>query len=82
MNPRCRSEAHKGGTHFTFSALLGRAFAWVLTAVRGGAGQTTLAHYQATFEPLLYGVALVDILMPFLKETGPAARAPVPASVS
>ena len=33
-----------------------------------------LEHYQAAFEPLLYGVALAIVLTFFLKETGPAAR--------
>jgi hypothetical protein len=35
----------------------------------------TLEHYQAGFEPLLYGVAMAIVLCFFLKETGPAARA-------
>ena len=35
-----------------------------------------LEHYQTTFEPLLYGVAFAIVLSFFLKETGPAVRAP------
>jgi hypothetical protein len=36
---------------------------------------TGLEHYQMTFQPLLYGVALAVLLTLFLlKETGPAAR--------
>jgi hypothetical protein len=31
-------------------------------------------HYQAGFEPLLYGVALAIVLTLVLKETGPAVR--------
>jgi hypothetical protein len=41
----------------------------------------TLAHYQTTFEPLLYGVGLAIVLTLLLKETGPAVRSPVPAVV-
>ena len=33
-----------------------------------------LAHYQAGFIPLLYGVLLAVILSFFLKETGPATK--------
>jgi len=60
--------------NFTFSALLGPVFGWILAAVGGGAARMTLGHYQTTFEPLLYGVALAIILTLLLKETGPAAR--------
>jgi MFS family permease len=66
--------------NFTFSALLGPVFGWVLAAVSGQAATRSLEHYQTAFEPLLYGVALAIVLTLFLKETGPAARrlAPVP----
>jgi MFS family permease len=60
--------------NFTFSALLGPVFGWILLAVSGGAGTMTLSHYQATFYPLLYGVALAVLLTFLLEETGPAAR--------
>jgi hypothetical protein len=33
-----------------------------------------LAHYQAGFRPLLYGILMALILTVFLKETGPASR--------
>jgi MFS family permease len=60
--------------NFTFSALLGPVFGWVLLAVSGGATTMTLEHYQTAFEPLLYGVAIAMVLTLFLKETGPAVR--------
>src|SRR5262249_7821286 len=42
--------------NFTFSALLGPVFGWILVRVSGGAAQMKLADYQTTFTPLLYGV--------------------------
>jgi hypothetical protein len=33
-----------------------------------------LGHFQTTFRPLLYGVAIAVLLTLFLKETGPAVR--------
>jgi MFS family permease len=63
--------------NFTFSALLGPVFGWILVAVSGGATKMTLEHYQTAFEPLLYGVALAIVLTLLLRETGPAARRPV-----
>jgi MFS family permease len=60
--------------NFTFSALLGPVFGWVLLSVSGGAATMTLEHYQTAFEPLLYGVAIAMVLTLFLKETGPAVR--------
>jgi MFS family permease len=59
--------------NFTFSALLGPVFGWVLLSVSGGAAQMELSHYQAAFTPLLYGVVIATILAFILKETGPAA---------
>jgi len=73
--------------NFTFSALLGPVFGWVLVAVSGGAVSMTYDHYHTAFEPLLYGVGLAILLTLVLKETGPAARvqartpgAPAPSS--
>jgi len=60
--------------NFTFSALLGPVFGWILVGVSGGAARMNLAHYQTAFEPLLYGVGLAIVLTFFLKETGPAVR--------
>lgn len=52
---------------FTFSALLGPVFAFVLTTVSGGASSMGLEHYQAAFQPLLFSVALAIVLLIFLK---------------
>jgi MFS family permease len=62
--------------NFTFSALLGPVFGWILVSVSGGAARMNLEHYQTAFEPLLYGVGLATVLTLFLKETGPAVRRP------
>jgi MFS family permease len=67
--------------NFTFSALLGPVFGWILASVSGGASRMSLEHYQTAFEPLLYGVALAIVLTFFLRETGWArttARSLVP----
>jgi MFS family permease len=64
--------------NFTFSALLGPVFGWILMSVAGGASRMTLEHYQTAFEPLLYGVAVAILLTLLLKETGAAARPEVP----
>ena len=60
--------------NFTFSALLGPVFGWILQRVSAGADKMTLEHYQIGFAPLLLGVAVAMALCFFLKETGPAAR--------
>jgi MFS family permease len=66
--------------NFTFSALLGPVFGWLLVRVSSGAATMELTHYQLTFAPLMYGVALAIVLTLILKETGPAVRPPaVPA---
>ena len=64
--------------NFTFSALLGPVFGWVLSTVSGGAAEMSIDHYQTAFEPLMYGVAIAIMLTLILKETGPAARRPAP----
>jgi MFS family permease len=61
--------------NFTFSALLGPVFGWMLQRVSGEAAQMELGHYQTAFVPLLYGVGIAIILSLLLKETGPAVRA-------
>lgn len=60
--------------NFTFSALLGPVFGWLLLRVSGGAQRMELEHYQLAFKPLLYGVVIAIILALLLKETGPAVR--------
>jgi len=60
--------------NFTFSALLGPVFGARLVQMPEGDNELALAHYQAGFKPLLYGVLVALILTAFLKETGPAAR--------
>jgi MFS family permease len=58
--------------NFTFSALLGPVFGWILRSVAGGAAPVTLEHYQATFTLLLYGIGLAIVLTFLLRETGRA----------
>jgi MFS family permease len=66
--------------NFTFSALLGPVFGWLLVHVSGGADAMALGHYQVAFAPLMYGVVLAIILTFVLKETGPAVRPPAAAT--
>jgi len=60
--------------NFTFSALLGPVFGFVLQRVSGGAERMKLQHYQVTFMPLLIGVAIAIALTLILRETGSAVR--------
>jgi MFS family permease len=60
--------------NFTFSALLGPVFGARLVELPEGDTTLALAHYQAGFKPLLYGIIVALILTVFLKETGPAIR--------
>jgi len=74
---------HLGGTatgvvnflNFTFSALLGPVFGWILASVSRGAPQMQLGHYRTTFMPLLVGIVVAIVLALVLKETGSAVRA-------
>ena len=65
--------------NFTFSALLGPVFGWLL-ATMIGAGTAGLEHYQQAFEPMVYGVGLAMLLTFFLNETGPAVGRLTPAA--
>jgi MFS family permease len=56
--------------NFTFSALLGPVFAWLLQHMSGGAGAMQLGHYQMAFAPLILGVLIAIALTFLLKETG------------
>jgi MFS family permease len=60
--------------NFTFSALLGPVFGARLVEISEGDTELALAHYQAGFKPLLYGIIVALILTVFLKETGPATK--------
>jgi MFS family permease len=60
--------------NFSLSALLGPVFGLLLTTASDG-GPRALAHYQAAFAPMVFGVAVAILLALFLRETGPAARA-------
>ena len=59
--------------NFSMTALLGPIFASRLMISSGG-GEREVAHYQATFTPLIYGIALAILLTAILRETGPKAR--------
>jgi MFS family permease len=65
--------------NFTFSALLGPVFGWLLVRISEGRETMTLEHYQAGFKPMLYGIFIAIVLTWFLRETGPAARDARPA---
>jgi len=59
--------------NFAFTAIVGEIFIKIMQV----SSQEKLAgpeHYQVTFQPLLYGVALAALLTFALKETGWAAR--------
>ena len=60
--------------NFTFSAWLGPVFGARLVQMPEGDSNLALAHYQAGFKPLLYGIIVALILTFFLKETGPVSR--------
>jgi MFS family permease len=56
--------------NFTFSALLGPVFGSRLINLPENDRGAALAHYQAGFQPLLYGIAIAILLTLFLRETG------------
>ncbi|HEU4498778.1 MAG TPA: MFS transporter, partial [Sphingomicrobium sp.] len=59
--------------NFSFSAVLGPLFAARLVRISGG-DDRVLADYQATFQPMLFGIVLAILLTLLLRETGPRAR--------
>ena len=59
--------------NFAMTAILGPVFASRLIAASQG-GERELGHYQATFTPMLAGVAVAILLTFLLRETGPAAK--------
>lgn len=59
--------------NFTFSALLGPVFAWLLQHFSNEATAMQLEHYQMAFAPLLVGIAIAIVLTFLLKETGLSA---------
>jgi MFS family permease len=61
-----------GLVNFSVSALLGPLFGMLLVQASQGE-ERELGHYQAAFQPLLYGVGLAILLAFLLRETGPAA---------
>ena len=65
--------------NFSLTALLGPLFAARLIEASAG-GDRQLAHYQETFQPLLFGVLLAIVLTLLLRETGPKARPIVDAT--
>ena len=60
--------------NFTFSALLGPVFGWLLQHVSGESGPMEKRHYQSAFTPLLLGITIAIVLSFFLRETGPSGR--------
>jgi MFS family permease len=66
--------------NFTFSALLGPIFGWMLFGLSGGAETLQMDVYRAGFRPLLFGVGFAILLTFLLKETGAAAR-PAPSGL-
>ena len=62
--------------NFTFSALLGPVFGWILQRVSGGSAEMEIRHFQTTFTPMLYGVGIAMVLILILRETGSAVRQP------
>lgn len=56
--------------NFTFSALLGPVFAWLLQHLSRQSSAMQLEHYQMAFAPLLLGVTVAIALTFLLKETG------------
>jgi sugar phosphate permease len=61
--------------NFMLTAIMGEVFVKIMQSALQEK-PTGLEHYQLTFQPLLYGVALAVLLTFALKETGRTARVP------
>jgi MFS family permease len=59
--------------NFSMTAVCGPIFASSLMDA-SASGERGVAHYQATFTPLLYGVGIAMLLTLLLRETGPKGR--------
>jgi MFS family permease len=55
--------------NFTFSAMMGQIFGWLLLTVSHGSGKLIITDYRMTFGPLLFGLIVAIILTLFLQET-------------
>lgn len=60
--------------NFTFSALMGQVFGWILVSVSRGSSRLLMSDYRITFGPILLGIALAMIMTFFLKETGHSSK--------
>ena len=67
--------------NFSLTALFGPLFAARVVRISEGAAERELADYQATFMPMLIGIALAIVLTLLLRETGPKARRTSEASL-
>lgn len=56
--------------NFTFSAMMGQIFGWLLLTVSHGSGKLMITDYRMTFGPLLFGLIVAIIMTLFLQETG------------
>jgi MFS family permease len=56
--------------NFTFSAMMGQIFGWLLLTVSHGSGKLIITDYRMTFGPLLFGLIVAIIMTLFLQETG------------
>lgn len=56
--------------NFTFSAMMGQIFGWLLLTVSHGSGNLMITDYRMTFGPLLFGLIVAIIMTLFLQETG------------